>query len=295
MPGQVPADAPSDWEARSGRRPWAPRAALTFLSIFFSAGADAPAIAGAAAAAPNTTSRRPIAATLIGFTRHLRVRSEMGPPHSFHEPSTQPDEKTKLMRVCAAWSSCSRATARPSGAATAATPGRTDVPLTDEGRRQAGLLARSLEGMEFARVLTSPLSRAVDTCRLAGLGDRAEPRDELLEWDYGEYEGLTTTADQGERPDWYLWRDGCPGGEGPDDVGRRVDDPSWPTCETTAGAVALFAHGHVLRVLAARWIGLAPSGGALLALATATVSVLGWERDVAVIRRWNMPPGTPAP
>jgi broad specificity phosphatase PhoE len=171
--------------------------------------------------------------------------------------------------------------------------GRTDVPLTDEGGRQARLLARSVAGIEFARVLTSPLSRAVDTCRLAGLGDRAEPREELLEWDYGEYEGLTTPEIREKRPDWYLWRDGCPGGEGPDDVGRRVD-VLLADIRETSGPVGLFAHGHVLRVLAARWIGLATSAGGLLALATATVSVLGWERDVAVVRRWNMPPGTSA-
>jgi probable phosphoglycerate mutase len=140
-------------------------------------------------------------------------------------------------------------------------------------------------------VLTSPLSRALDTCRLAGLGDRAEPRDELLEWDYGEYEGLTTPQIREQRPDWYLWRDGCPGGEGPADVGRRVD-AVLADLDGTAGHVALFAHGHVLRVLAARWIGLEASTGGLLALATATVSVLGWERDVAVVRRWSMPPGT---
>ncbi len=170
--------------------------------------------------------------------------------------------------------------------------GRTDVPLTDEGRRQARLLARSLEGMEFTRVLTSPLSRAVDTCRLAGFGDRAESRDELLEWDYGEYEGLTTPQIRERRPAWYLWRDGCPGGEGPDDVGRRAD-ALLADLRATRGKVALFAHGHVLRVLAAQWIGLETSGGGRLALATATVSVLGWERDVEVVRRWNMPPGGP--
>jgi broad specificity phosphatase PhoE len=171
--------------------------------------------------------------------------------------------------------------------------GRTDVPLTEEGRRQASLLGRSLEGREFGRVFTSPLSRAADSCRLAGLGDRAEPRDDLLEWDYGDYEGLSTPQIRERRPDWYLWRDGCPGGEGPEDVGRRADELLADLCGRS-GDVALFAHGHVLRVLAARWIGLPPSAGGLLALATATVSVLGWERDVAVIRRWNMPPGTPA-
>ena len=172
--------------------------------------------------------------------------------------------------------------------------GRTDVPLTDEGRLQAELLAISLSGRQFERVLTSPLSRAAETCRLAGFEDRAEAREELLEWDYGEYEGLTTPEIRRERPDWFLWRDGCPGGESAEDVGERVDR-LLAELSRSRGSVALFAHGHVLRVLAARWLGLPPADGALLALATATVSVLGWERETAVVRLWNMPPGVPVP
>jgi broad specificity phosphatase PhoE len=166
--------------------------------------------------------------------------------------------------------------------------GRTDIPLTDEGRRQAERLRRFLEGREFERVLTSPLSRAVETCRLAGLGDIAEPRDQLLEWDYGEYEGLTTPQIKEQRPEWSLWRDGCPGGETAADVGARVDRVIAELRELHGDAI-VFAHGHVLRVLGARWVGLGPEGGALLYLQTATLSAVGWERETPVIRRWNSP------
>jgi broad specificity phosphatase PhoE len=166
--------------------------------------------------------------------------------------------------------------------------GRTDVPLTEKGRRQAAMLRDALAGRDFARVLSSPLGRALETCELAGLGDRAELRDELLEWDYGEYEGITTAEIRESRPDWYLWRDGCPSGETAAEVGARVD----PVIEELAGLDgdgALFAHGHLLRVLTARWLGLGPEAGALLALDTGTLSVLGFERDTRVIRRWNAP------
>ena len=168
--------------------------------------------------------------------------------------------------------------------------GTTDVPLTDEGRVQAELLGTSLAGIAFERVYTSPLSRAADTCRLAGLGEACEVRDELLEWDYGEYEGRTTAEIREQRPDWLLWRDGCPAGESAAEVGARVDR-LLAELDGVDGAVALFAHGHLLRVLAARWIGLPPQDGGLLKLDTATVSMLGWEREVAVVRRWNVPPG----
>jgi broad specificity phosphatase PhoE len=164
--------------------------------------------------------------------------------------------------------------------------GRTDIPLTDMGRRQAELVGEWLAGRTFARVLTSPLGRALETCRLAGLGDRAEPREELLEWDYGEYEGVTTAQIRERRPDWYLWRDGCPGGESAADVGRRVDGLV-AELRQADGDAAVFAHGHVLRVLTARWLELDPEKGALFALATATLSTLGWERETAVIRVWN--------
>jgi broad specificity phosphatase PhoE len=137
-------------------------------------------------------------------------------------------------------------------------------------------------------VLSSPLQRALETCRLAGLGDSVEATDDLLEWDYGEYEGITTPEIRERRPDWYLWRDGCPGGEQPEDVGRRADRVIAQVADADAD-VALFAHGHILRVVAARWLGLGPEGGALLALSTATISVLGYERETRVIRRWNAP------
>jgi broad specificity phosphatase PhoE len=172
--------------------------------------------------------------------------------------------------------------------------GRTDVPLTEEGRRQAELLAVSLAGRRFERALTSPLSRATETCRLAGFEHVAEIREDLVEWDYGEYEGLTTPEIRSERPDWVLWRDGCPGGETAAQVGERADRVL-AELRDSPGDVALFAHGHVLRVLAARWLGLPPADGALLALGTATVSVLGWERETAAVRLWNMPPGMPVP
>jgi broad specificity phosphatase PhoE len=168
--------------------------------------------------------------------------------------------------------------------------GRTDVPLTEAGQRQAELLRSALGGRTFARVLTSPLSRASETCRLAGLGDASEPRPELMEWDYGEYEGMTTPEIREARPDWFLWRDGCPGGETAAEVGARVD-PVIEELRGLDGDAALFAHGHVLRVLGARWVGLGPEAGSLLALNTATVSVLGYEREVAVVRLWNAPSG----
>ncbi len=168
--------------------------------------------------------------------------------------------------------------------------GKTDIPLTDEGRRQAELLRDSLSGRRFARVLTSPLSRAADTCRLAGLGDAAEVSDDLLEWDYGEYEGVTTAQIREERPDWNLWRDGCPGGEEPGEVGARADRIV-AQLQRLDGDAALFAHGHVLRVLAARWIELGPEWGARLVLTTATLSILGWERETRAIRLWNATAG----
>jgi broad specificity phosphatase PhoE len=166
--------------------------------------------------------------------------------------------------------------------------GRTEIPLTDIGREEAKVLRAPLSEWSFARVYTSPLSRAMETCRLAGFGDRAEVTEALLEWDYGEYEGITTKEIREKRPDWFLWRDGCPGGETAEDVGARVD-PLIAELRGTEGDVALFAHGHLLRVLAARWLGLPPQDGKLLALGTATLSVLGYERETEVIRRWNAP------
>jgi broad specificity phosphatase PhoE len=166
--------------------------------------------------------------------------------------------------------------------------GRTDVPLDEDGRRQAEQTGVRLGGRHFDRVLTSPLSRAADTCRLAGL-EACEVCDDLLEWDYGAYEGRTTEDIRAERPGWQLWRDGAPDGEQAGDVGRRVDRVI-ASLRAQPGDALLFAHAHVLRVLAARWIGLVPEGGSCLVLDTASVSVLGYEREVPVICRWNEPP-----
>lgn len=171
--------------------------------------------------------------------------------------------------------------------------GRTDVPLNAGGERRAKLLAATLpayDGVDGATVFTSPLQRARRTCELAGFGARATVLDDLVEWDYGEYEGITTAQIRESRPDWYLWRDGCPGGETAADVGRRVDRVIGEL-ERLDGDAAVFAHGHVLRVLAARWLRLGPESGALLKLDTGTLSALGWERETRVVTRWNAPLG----
>jgi len=164
--------------------------------------------------------------------------------------------------------------------------GRTDVPLNGAGERHAELLGPRLTARRFAAVFTSPMERAVETCRLAGFGEAVSVREELLEWDYGDYEGITTATIRERRPDWLLWRDGCPGGEDAEQIGQRVDRLI-ADLHAVDGDVALFAHGHVLRVIAARWVGLGPEAGSLLALSTATLSVLGYEREVPVVRLWN--------
>jgi broad specificity phosphatase PhoE len=166
--------------------------------------------------------------------------------------------------------------------------GRTDIALTEAGRRQAERVGAALRGRTFAVVLTSPLVRAAETSRLAGFGDVAHVHDELMEWDYGEYEGRRTVEIRKERPGWSLWRDSAPGGETAADVGARVDRII-EELRALDGDALLFAHGHVLRVLAACWLGLEPHEGRLLALDPATLSVLGWERETAVIRLWNAP------
>ena len=168
--------------------------------------------------------------------------------------------------------------------------GSTDLPLTEAGVRQAERAGTALAGRSFARVLTSPLSRARETGRLAGLGDGALLRDDLREWDYGDYEGLTTAEIRRDRPGWDLWRDGCLGGEVASQVGARVDRVIAEAREA-AGDVALFAHGHVLRVLGASWLGLPPQRGGSLGLTTGTISVLGQERENAVIWVWNADAG----
>ena len=163
---------------------------------------------------------------------------------------------------------------------------RTDVPLTELGRRQAEGVARKLKGHQFAVVLSSPKVRALETARLAGFGDRVETTEDLLEWDYGADEGRTTPEIREERPGWTIWNDGPLGGETALDLETRVDRVI-ARVRAGAGDVLAFAHGHVLRVLAARWIGEAARDGRFLELATATVSVLGWERETPTIERWN--------
>jgi broad specificity phosphatase PhoE len=164
--------------------------------------------------------------------------------------------------------------------------GLTDIPLTEDGRATASALAARLRAWRFERVLVSPLRRARETCELCGLGDRAEICEELHEWDYGDYEGLTTDEIHARRPDWDLWRDGCPGGESPEQVGARADRVLAAVSDV-AGAVAAFSHGHMLRVLGARWIALPPAGGARLGLSAGAVSALGHERERRVLVLWN--------
>jgi broad specificity phosphatase PhoE len=164
--------------------------------------------------------------------------------------------------------------------------GRTDLPLTPTGRRQAAALGRHLAGRPFALVLTSPLVRASETCRLAGYGAVAEPADDLREWDYGAYEGRRTVDIRAEVPAWSVWTHGVPGGETVEQVGQRARRVV-ERAAAAGGDVALFAHAHVLRILTACWLGLPPEGGRLFALGTASVSVLGYERETRVIKVWN--------
>jgi broad specificity phosphatase PhoE len=164
--------------------------------------------------------------------------------------------------------------------------GRTDIPLTEHGRDVARALRGRLSAWHFDLVLVSPSVRAWETCELCRLGAGAQARPDLLEWDYGEYEGLTTVEIHAQRPDWVLWRDGCPGGESPADVGARADRVV-AEIAASGGGVAVFSHGHMLRVLGARWIALGPENGRRLALSTGAISVLGHERDTPVIARWN--------
>jgi broad specificity phosphatase PhoE len=166
--------------------------------------------------------------------------------------------------------------------------GTTDVPLTERGERNARRLGERLNGLTFAKVFTSPLQRAARTCALAGFGDEAEVDRDLVEWDYGQYEGLRTAEIRAERPDWQLFRDGCPGGESPDQVGARVDRVVGRV-RAVPGDVLLFSSGHVLRVLAARWLGLEPAAGRYFLLDTASLSALGYEHDLSqpVIKLWN--------
>jgi broad specificity phosphatase PhoE len=180
---------------------------------------------------------------------------------------------------------------------------RTDVSLTDKGREQATALARHLAETEFCAVFESPMQRARETCRLAGFGERAVVDRDLCEWDYGVYEGRTTREIQQEIPGWSVWTNVITGGESLQQVGARADrmiaralaaaESLHPT--SSAGALAekrcnvvLFGHAHILRIVAARWVGLGPESGSVLALGTGSVSVLGWERETRVLQRWNL-------
>ena len=172
--------------------------------------------------------------------------------------------------------------------------GLTDIPLTERGETVARRLGEHLRGWSVARIFTSPLSRARVTCELAGFGAMAEVDSDLVEWDYGEYEGLTTPEIRLKRPDWQLFRDGCPGGESLAQIGARADRVI-ARVRSLGCNVGLFSSGHIMRVLAARWLGLDASYGRSLLLSTATLSILGYEHNLGepVIRLWNDPrPGS---
>ena len=166
--------------------------------------------------------------------------------------------------------------------------GLTDLPLTERGERNASQLGHRLSGLSFAKVFTSPLQRAVRTCELAGFAAIAEVDCDLLEWNYGDYEGRRTAEIYVEQPDWQLFRDGCPGGESPTQVGARADRVV-RRLRAIQGDVLLFSSGHFLRVLAARWLGLEPAAGRFFLLSTASVSALSYEHNLfePVIRLWN--------
>ena len=166
--------------------------------------------------------------------------------------------------------------------------GRTDIPLTDPGRDQARALGRRLAGHAFGLVLTSPLSRAAETASIAGHGETAVRDDDLMEWDYGALEGRKTAEIRLEMPNWTIWRGPWPKGETVDEVGARADRViARIRVAAGDGDVLVFAHGHLLRVLAARWIGLPPASGGLFELATATLSIVGWDRQSPSIELWN--------
>jgi broad specificity phosphatase PhoE len=180
---------------------------------------------------------------------------------------------------------------------------RTDLGLIESGRSRAAEIGSELRGRAFAAVLCSPLRRARETCEIAGFGDAAQLDEDLREWDYGSYEGMTTPEIRAQRPDWDLWRDGCPGGETPEQVCERADrvlarlrpvvsadlsgeDRADRSAERNGGAL-VFAHGHILRVITARWLGLAVEKGARFALAAGRIGVLGYERETEVLKGWG--------
>jgi broad specificity phosphatase PhoE len=171
--------------------------------------------------------------------------------------------------------------------------GLTDLPLTAGGEAEAGHLRNRLEGMQFAAVLTSPLQRAMRTCELAGFGAAAKVEPDLVEWNYGAYEGRTSADIHAERPDWQLFRDGCPDGESPEQIGARADRVI-ARVRAIDSDVVLFSSGHFVRVFAARWLGLEPGAGTYFLLGTASLSALGYEHDRSepAIRFWNEMPHT---
>ena len=164
--------------------------------------------------------------------------------------------------------------------------GTTDIPLTENGRNVARLLKPVLAKESFARVMTSPLQRARETCELAGFGGRAEIERDLMEWNYGEYEGLTPKQIHAKAPDWMIFRNGCPDKESPKQVGARADRVI-ARVRALEGHAALFAHGHIFRVFAARWLGLPASAGGCFLLDTATLNILSYYRDIPAVKRWN--------
>ena len=168
--------------------------------------------------------------------------------------------------------------------------GSTDLPLLPEGEAEARALGPVLSQQTFAAVFSSPLQRAQRTCELAGLGDQMQICNDIIEWNYGDYEGITTATIRETVPDWTVWSHGCPNGEGAPQVEARCTTAiSTALAVPGEGDVALFAHGHILRALAGTWLGLGAAGGQLLRLGTASVSILGWERETRAIQRWNAP------
>jgi broad specificity phosphatase PhoE len=192
---------------------------------------------------------------------------------------THPPEVVLLRHGETEWSASGRHT------------GRTDVPLTERGRQQARALGTAVAGRHVAEVLTSPLQRASETCRLAGLDGTVV--EDVREWDYGDHEGRTTPEIREEVPGWTVWRGPVPGGERLEDVAARADRVVAQLLQA-GGDAAVVSHGHFLRVLAARWLELPPVEGRRFALDTATVSVLGTEREARVVRLWNAPPPLPS-
>jgi broad specificity phosphatase PhoE len=166
--------------------------------------------------------------------------------------------------------------------------GLTDIPLTENGRKVAALLKPVLNKVQFALVLTSPLRRARETCELAGFGGRAEIEPDLIEWNYGEYEGLTPQQIHSTNPGWMVFTDGSPGGESPEQVEARIDRVI-ARVRQVDGHAALFSHGHLLRAFGARWLGLRASDGRRFLLNTATVNVLSCYRGIPAVKRWNVP------